>query len=171
LPGVTLPSLQGDERIFSIAEEAGASVMLFPDRVEISGGVRRGFSIDCRDIPDLVPSLSVLGLFSPEPLKLMNVSHLQFKESNRIEAIRQNIAAIGGQSDFQEGHLTIYPQKSYRGGRIQSFNDHRIAMSFAVAGSKIDGMIIDDPGCVAKSYPNFWEDFKQPLKGFEPFKG
>jgi len=94
----------------------------------------------------------------------MNVSHLQFKESNRIEAIRQNIAAIGGKSDFQEGHLTIYPQKNYRGGQIQSFNDHRITMSFAVAGSKIDGMIIDDPGCVAKSYPNFWEDFKQPLE-------
>lgn len=164
LPGVTLPSLQGDERIFSIAEEAGAGVMLFPDRVEISGGMRRGFSIDCQDIPDLVPSLGILGLFSPQPLKLMNVSHLQFKESNRIEAIRQNIAAIGGKCDFKDGHLTIYPQKSYQGGQIQSFNDHRIAMSFAVAGSKIEGMVIDNPQCVNKSYPDFWKDFSAWFK-------
>jgi 3-phosphoshikimate 1-carboxyvinyltransferase len=159
LPGITLPSLQGDEHIFAIAEEAGASVMLYPDRVEISGGIRRGLQIDCQDIPDLVPALSILGLFSPEALKLMNVTYLQYKESNRIEAIRQNIATLGGKSEFSEGHLTIFPQKAYHGGQIHSFNDHRIAMSFAVAGSKIDGVVIDNPRCVAKSYPDFWEDF------------
>jgi 3-phosphoshikimate 1-carboxyvinyltransferase len=159
LPGITLPSLQGDERIFAIAEEAGAEVMLYPDRVEISGGIKRGLRINCRDIPDLVPALSILGLFSPESIQLMNVAHLQYKESNRIEAILQNIATLGGKSEFSEGHLTIFPQKAYHGGLIHSFNDHRIAMSFAAAGSKIDGVVINNPHCVKKSYPNFWEDF------------
>lgn len=160
LPGITLPSLQGDERIFAIAEEAGARVMLFPDRVEISGEIRKGLTVDCREIPDLVPSLAILGLFSPGPLKLMNVSHLRFKESDRVEAIRRNIAAISGKSEFEGGHLTIFPQKKYQGGEISTFNDHRIAMSFALAGSKIEGIVIDNPQCVQKSYPDFWKDFE-----------
>ncbi|MCK6622064.1 MAG: 3-phosphoshikimate 1-carboxyvinyltransferase [Calditrichaceae bacterium] len=161
LPGVRLPSLQGDERIFSIAQEAGAEVVCHPDRVEIQGGVRRGLDLDCREIPDLVPALSVLGLFSPAPARLRNVSHLSYKESNRIEAIQQNIAAIGGSSEYREGGLTILPAKRYRGAVISTFNDHRIAMSFALAGSRIAGIVIDNPGCVSKSYPGFWRDFEK----------
>lgn len=160
-PGVRLPSLQGDEQIFSIAREVGANVVYYPERVEIQGGIRRGLNIDCREIPDLVPALSVLGLFSPAPLKLGNVSHLSYKESNRIEAIQQNIAAIGGRSQYRQGDLTIFPAKQYRGAVINTFNDHRIAMSFALAGSRIPGIVIDNPGCVSKSYPRFWSDFEK----------
>lgn len=159
LPGVSLPSLQGDERIFSIAQEAGAEVVYYPDRVEIQGGIRQGVDIDCREIPDLVPALSIMGLFAPAPVKLRNVSHLQYKESNRIAVIRHNIATIGGRSEYRDGCLAIFPQKGYRGGRINTFNDHRIAMSFAIAGSRIPGVIIDNPECVSKSYPEFWSDF------------
>jgi len=159
LMNVTLPSLQGDEKIFQIAEEAGAKVMCYSDRVEIEGDIRKGLTIDCNDIPDLVPSLSIMALFAPEPVKLMNVEHLQFKESNRIEALQMNIGSIGGKSEFKNGHFTIYPKKIYTGGQINTFNDHRIAMSFAVVGTAIPGIIIDNPECVSKSYPNFWKDF------------
>jgi 3-phosphoshikimate 1-carboxyvinyltransferase len=159
LMNVTLPSLQGDEKIFQIAEEAGATVMCYSGRVEIEGIIKKGLTIDCNDIPDLVPSLSIMALFANEPVKLMNVEHLQYKESNRIEALQVNIASIGGKSEFEKGHFTIYPQQNYKGGQINTFNDHRIAMSFAVAGTKIPGIIIDNPECVNKSYPNFWKDF------------
>lgn len=160
LTNVTLPSLQGDEKILQIAEEAGAAVMCHSDRVEIDGIINKGFISDCNDIPDLVPSLSVMALFAQQPVKLMNIEHLQYKESNRIEALQSNIASIGGKSEYDSGHLTVYPQKNYHGGLINTFNDHRIAMSFAVAGTKIPGIIIDNPECVNKSYPNFWKDFK-----------
>ncbi len=159
LRDVMLPSLQGDERIFEIAEQVGAQVMLYPDRVEISGGIERGVSVDCRDIPDLVPSLGVLGMFAPQPVKLMGVENLRFKESDRIAAVQKNIAALGGKSEYRDGVLTIYPQKNYRGAPLRAFNDHRIAMCFAVAGTRIPGVIIDNPDCVGKSYPNFWKDF------------
>jgi 3-phosphoshikimate 1-carboxyvinyltransferase len=104
--------------------------------------------------------LSIMALFAQQPVKLMNIENLQFKESNRIEAIQENIISIGGKSEYDNRHLTIYPQKNYSGGQINTFDDHRIAMSFAVAGTMIPGIIIDNPECVNKSYPNFWKDFE-----------
>ena len=159
LDGVNLPSLQGDERIFEIAEMLGASVMLYSDRIEIEGEMKNGMNLNCRDIPDLVPALSILGLFSPEPVILSDIKHLEYKESNRVEAIRKNINTLGGKTEYENNNLKIIPQKSYKGGTIKTFNDHRIAMSFAVAGTKISDIIIDNPECVQKSYPDFWVDF------------
>ena len=159
LPGITLPSLQGDSRIFDLAEQVGAEIMLFHDRVEIIGKIKTGLTADCFDIPDLVPALSVLALFAPEPFKLMNVTHLQYKESNRIQAIQHNISGLGGKSEFRDEHLTVYPQKNYQGGVMKSFNDHRIIMSFAMAGTKIANTFIEDPSPVNKSYPAFWNHF------------
>jgi 3-phosphoshikimate 1-carboxyvinyltransferase len=159
LPGITLPSLQGDERILEIAEQVGAEVMLFSDRVEITGTIERGVSIDCFDIPDLVPALSILALFAPQKFTMSNIKHLEFKESNRVQAIQNNITALGGKSTYSEGHLTIHPQKNYTGTLVKSYNDHRIAMSFAIAGTRINNITIDNPACVNKSYPEFWKHF------------
>jgi 3-phosphoshikimate 1-carboxyvinyltransferase len=159
LPGVDLPSLQGDARIFEIAAEMGSRVMLFSDRIEIEGDIRKGLKLDCSEIPDLVPALAVLALFAPAPSQLRQIKHLEYKESNRIAALRQNIAALGGNSNYRRGDLIIYPQKKYHGGLIRTYMDHRIAMSFAIAGTRIEDVRIDCPECVSKSYPNFWQDF------------
>jgi 3-phosphoshikimate 1-carboxyvinyltransferase len=159
LSGVNLPSLQGDEKIFEIAEMLGASVVLYSDRIEIEGEMKNGMNLNCRDIPDLVPALSILGLFSPEPIILSDIKHLEYKESNRVEAIRKNINTLGGVTEYEKNNLKIIPQKSYKGGTINTYNDHRIAMSFAIAGSKIPEVVIDNPDCVQKSYPDFWNDF------------
>ena len=159
LRNMSLPSLQGDEEILNIAQMVGADVMLYTDRVEIYGRIKRAFDVSCEDTPDLVPALSVLSLFTGSVCKLRNVKLLEYKESNRIQAIQENLTAIGGRSEYKDGDLTIIPQKHYRGEVIKSFNDHRIAMSFAVAGTRVPGIVIDDPGCVDKSYPGFWKDF------------
>lgn len=159
LTGVNLPSLQGDEKIFEIAEILGASVMLYSDRIEIEGEMKNGMNLNCRDVPDLVPALSILGLFAPEPITLSDIKHLEFKESNRIEAIRQNMDILGGKTEYENSNLKIIPQKNYQGGMINTFNDHRIAMSFAIAGTKIPNVVIDKPECVQKSYPDFWKDY------------
>ncbi len=159
LSNVTLPSLQGDEKIFRIAEDAGATVTLFPDRVEIEGAIRKGFSANCLHTPDLVPALAVIGMFAPEAVHLHGVENLRFKECDRIAAIQENIATLGGKTEFDGDTLTILPQKKYRGGLMQSYNDHRIAMSFAIAGSRIPDVLIENPDCVNKSYPAFWTDF------------
>jgi 3-phosphoshikimate 1-carboxyvinyltransferase len=86
------------------------------------------------------------------------VKLLEYKESNRIEAIQENIKILGGKSTYKNSILKIFPQTSYHGGVINSFKDHRIAMSFAVAGTRIRDVLINDPHCVDKSYPKFWQD-------------
>jgi 3-phosphoshikimate 1-carboxyvinyltransferase len=159
LKNMNVPSLQGDEEILRMAALAGSEVMLYKDRIEISGRISKALDLNCEDTPDLVPALSVLALFCKAPSRLRKVKLLEYKESNRIEAIRKNIDTIGGRSAYQDGQLIIYPQKKYHGGLINAFNDHRIAMSFAIAGTRIPDIVIDDPDCVEKSYPDFWRDF------------
>ncbi len=160
LPKVTLPSLQGDERIFEIARELGANIMLYPDHMELQGSIQKGMAIDCNEIPDLVPALSVMAMFAPATSRLMNIKHLEYKESNRISAIQSNIEALGGKTEYRNGNLEIFPQANYTPATLDSFDDHRIAMSFAIAGTRVPGTIISRPECVRKSYPSFWQDFR-----------
>jgi 3-phosphoshikimate 1-carboxyvinyltransferase len=156
---MTIPSLQGDEEILNIAESIGADIILYKDRIEIDGTIKRSFNVDCENTPDLVPALGVLSLFCPSTCRMRNVQFLEHKESNRIQALRENINRIGGKSQYENGELSVIPQKSYQGNVIDTFDDHRIAMSFAMAGTRISGITIDNPGCVNKSYPTFWDDF------------
>jgi len=159
LQNMNIPSLQGDEEILNIAASVGAEIMLYTDRIEIDGKIKRPFDINCENTPDLVPALGVLALFCPSDCHMRNVKFLEFKESNRIQALQDNIKRIGGKSEYKDGELTIIPQKSYKGSIIDTFNDHRIAMSFAMAGTRISDIVIDKPDCVNKSYPGFWNDF------------
>jgi 3-phosphoshikimate 1-carboxyvinyltransferase len=159
LKKMNIPSLQGDEKILNIAESVGADIMLYTDRIEINGKITRSFDVNCEDTPDLVPALSMLALFCPSNCRMRNVKYLEFKESNRIQALQDNMNQIGGKSEYENGVLTIIPQKSYNGSIINTFNDHRIAMCFAIAGTRIPGIIINNPDCVNKSYPGFWKDF------------
>lgn len=158
LPGVTLPALQGDAAIFDIARQAGASVVATEAGLRVSGPMTRGFRVDALGTPDLVPALAVMGMFAPEPVVITGTALLRHKESDRIAAVQENIAALRGRSDYGDGTLTVYPQRTYRGSVLPSFNDHRIAMSFAIAGTRIPGVAIGEPGCVGKSYPGFWDD-------------
>jgi 3-phosphoshikimate 1-carboxyvinyltransferase len=159
LKNMNIPSLQGDEEILNIAESVGADIMLHTDRIEIDGKIKRAFDVNCENTPDLVPALGVLALFCPSNCHMRNVKFLEYKESNRIQALQDNINRIGGKSEYKKGKLTVIPQKSYKGNLINTFNDHRIAMSFAMAGTRISGIVIDNPDCVNKSYPGFWKDF------------
>jgi len=159
LKNMTTPSLQGDEEILNIADSVGADIMLYSDRIEIDGMIKRSFDIDCENTPDLMPALGVLSLFCPSDCRMRNVKYLEHKESNRIQALQDNIKRIGGKSHYENGDLTVMPQKTYNGNLIDTYNDHRIAMSFAMAGTRIAGIILDNPDCVNKSYPGFWKDF------------
>lgn len=157
LEGVHRPTLQGDEVIFDIAGAAGAEILQQKNGVLIRGGLTRAIEADAIDCPDLVPTLAVMALFAPGKSVIRNVTHLVHKESDRVAAVQQNIAVLGGGSAFDGRDLSITPARDYRGGLIRTFNDHRIAMSFAIAGLLIPGTFIENPGCVAKSYPGFWE--------------
>ncbi len=158
-PGVSLKSIQGDRIIFDIAEAVGAKVREYPGGVEVSGRINKSMDLDCRNVPDLVPALSVAALFAPGQSVFRNVNHLKHKESDRIRSISENINLIGGKAEFDNNNMLITPSDKYSGGKIRCYNDHRIAMSFAMAGAVIENILIDQPEAVKKSYPDFWEHF------------
>jgi len=161
LKGARRSSLQGDTAIFDAAEMAGATVRERDDGIDVVGTLTRTFDIDAYETPDVVPTLAVIGMFAPDTMTIRNVHHLKYKESDRIAAIQQNIQTLGGHSEYTDGDLRIIPRTGYTGGRIATHDDHRIAMSFAMAGLRIPGVIIENPDCVAKSYPRFWQDFDE----------
>jgi 3-phosphoshikimate 1-carboxyvinyltransferase len=113
-----------------------------------------------RDMPDMVPTLAVTAAFARGTTVITNVGHLRIKESDRLRAIAEGLEKMNVQVKEEEDRLTIRGGNP-RGALISSHNDHRIAMSFAVAGLVAEGVRIDDEMCVNKSFPQFWEIFEQ----------
>jgi len=111
------------------------------------------------DMPDMVPTLAVVAAFARGTTVIENVAHLRAKESDRLGAVAAELMKMGIEADCTGSGLRIvggHPQ----GAAIDTYNDHRIAMSFALAGLKVPGIKIKDETCVKKSFPNFWEVFK-----------
>ena len=156
-------SLQGDRKILSLLKEFGAEVMVNRDAVTVKKGALKGICIDCEDIPDLVPILSVLAAFAHGTTRLTGVERLKIKESDRIVGIEKMLQTAGIKVLYQDGVL-IVQGGAPRGGTF-STNDHRIAMAAAVLACCACGNSqIQGAESVEKSYPSFWEDFKK-VKG------
>ncbi len=160
---LTRNSVQGDRAILDILQAAGARVEWHSDGVTVSGGSLKGIDVDMHHYPDLVPTVAVLALFATTPTRLRNVEQLRYKESDRIQAVIENITRLGGHAYLEGNDLVIEP-RSLHGARISTFNDHRIAMSFALVGLRVPEVEIENPDCVRKSYPDFWEHFKAVVK-------
>ena len=110
--------------------------------------------------PDIVQTLAAVAVFADSPTRISGVSHLRYKESDRIGAIERMVKGCGAGFEYVEGEIRITP------GNIHGFildprDDHRTAMSGAIIGLGAGGMKIKDPGCVRKSYPGFWDDLKR----------
>ncbi len=112
---------------------------------------------DLGDIPDMVPTLAVLAACRPGRTVIKNVAHLRIKESNRLEALVRELTKTGIRAKETEDGLIIEGGKPH-GAEIDTHNDHRIAMSFAILGLRVSGIKIKDPDCVNKSFPGFWEE-------------
>jgi len=155
-------SLQGDIRLLEIMETMGCWVRRGEDWVEVTGrGLVTGdFSVDMGDLPDMVPTLAVMAAFRSGKTSITNVSHLRIKESNRIAALVSEISRIGVKAEETPDGLVITGGRPY-GAEIETYNDHRIAMSFAIAGLVAPGMRIVNASCVNKSFPMFWEELEK----------
>jgi len=151
-------SAQGDRIILQLAEKTGALIHWSKDRVIIKGQTVRGIDENMNSCPDLVPSMAVLALFADTPSRFRQVGHLRFKESDRLTAIIENIRRLQGKAYLEQDDLIIQPS-ALTGAALPTYNDHRIAMSFAMAGLRIPGIRIEDPECVQKSFPEFWQYF------------
>ena len=130
--------------------------------------MRAPFELDCSDIPDLVPILSVLACFSQGESRLTNAARLRIKESDRLAAVTKALCGIGGRVTEYEDMLVIRGVEELAGGEAESFNDHRIAMAMAIASTRCrEPLLIRGAECVSKSYPGFWEEFRRLGGSFE----
>jgi 3-phosphoshikimate 1-carboxyvinyltransferase len=152
-------TLQGDGRFLGTLEELGCAVRSGESWVEVEGRpLPAGDRVyDMGDMPDMVPTLAVLSAVRPGRTVIHGAAHLRIKESNRLEALARELAKTGIRAEEKEDGLMI-EGGSPRGAEIETYNDHRIAMSFAMLGLAVPGMGIQDGSCVRKSFPGFWDE-------------
>lgn len=155
-------TLQGDIGLLPIMERLGCTVMRGDRWVEVVGGeLTPGETIiELGDMPDMVPTLSVLAAVRPGRTIIKNVSHLRIKESNRLEALVTELKKAGVRAEERDDGLVIDGNRP-QGAEIETYDDHRIAMSFAILGLVIPGIKIRDGNCVNKSFPGFWEELRK----------
>jgi 3-phosphoshikimate 1-carboxyvinyltransferase len=160
--GLRPDSAQPDARMIRLLQRLGADVVVDGDAVAVrAGGAVPAFEEDLGEAPDLTPAVAVLALVAAGPCRLTGIAHLQFKESDRLAVLAENLTALGRPTRVEGGALHVGPpsRRGPEGVRIRTAGDHRMAMAFAVAGLVVPGVEIDDPGCVAKSFPGFWDAF------------
>ncbi len=156
--GISKHSAQGDVRFVDVLESMGCRVRHEPDGITVTGGKLNAVSVDMGDMPDLVPTLSVVAAFAEGITEIRNVAHLAAKESDRLAAVTNELTRMGIHVVKTTEGLRITGGTPY-GAEIETYDDHRIAMSFAVAGLMVPGVVIRDENCVEKSFPDFWDVF------------
>ncbi|MFO7911206.1 MAG: 3-phosphoshikimate 1-carboxyvinyltransferase [Desulfotignum sp.] len=151
-------SLQGDFRQIYILEKMGCSLFFEDNSVAVKGNVLSAVDVDMSDTPDAVPAIAVVAAFAKGTTRIFNIGHLREKECDRIHAVASQLEKMGIQVSQGEDWLEITGGKP-AGAFINTFNDHRIAMAFAVAGLVAAGIQIENEACVGKSFPGFWDVF------------
>ena len=158
--GMNNESLQGDSAIVDHLRSMGAFITVEDDRVVAMPSHLFGTELDCMDTPDLVPVLSVAAAVAQGTTTFVNVGRLRFKESDRLAAMKSVLASFGITSSVGEDTFTVYGGDPVALTTVESFGDHRIAMSAAILSTVAKEITtISGSGCVAKSYPSFFEDF------------
>jgi 3-phosphoshikimate 1-carboxyvinyltransferase len=165
--GISNDSHQGDIRLTELFEAMGCRVQQETDGLRVSGRtdadglpLLSAVEADMADMPDVVPTLAVVAAFAKGTTVIKNVAHLKAKESDRLAAVATELSKMGVEAVCTDSGLIIKGGKPH-GAEIDTYNDHRIAMCFAVAGLAVPGVFIRDETCVEKSFPNFWEAFAQ----------
>ena len=152
-------SIQGDIRFLDVLEQMGCTVSRGTS-ITLSGPVQlRAITADMEAIPDMAQTLAVVAAFADGPSRITNIASLRVKETDRVRAIAKELPKLGVQVAEGPSDWTITPPTDgvYLSGEIDTYDDHRMAMAFAVAGLRIPGIRINNPGCVAKTFPDFWE--------------
>ncbi|MBM7872113.1 3-phosphoshikimate 1-carboxyvinyltransferase [Clostridium pascui] len=158
---LNLNSLQGDKIILDIVKEMGSNIKISEDTIEVCKSQTKGIVINASECPDLVPIISVLGALSEGTTKIINAERVRIKECDRLKAMQTELTKVGADIEETEDGLIIRGKSSLKGGTVDSWNDHRIAMAMAVASIKCEEpIIITNSNAVTKSYPEFWKDFK-----------
>lgn len=156
--GIGAGSRQGDVGLAELFGLMGCRVDHDAEGIAVTGGDLKAIEVDMGHMPDVVPTLAVVAAFARGTTRIRNVSHLRAKECDRLAAVTRELGKMGIETKTGRDELVVIGGRPH-GAEIDTYNDHRIAMSFAVAGLKVPGVTIRDERCVGKSFPNFWEVF------------
>ncbi|WP_457032923.1 3-phosphoshikimate 1-carboxyvinyltransferase [Kitasatospora sp. P5_F3] len=161
VPGLGRDALQGDLRFVDVLERMGATVRIGADAVTVTGaegGRLRGLTVNMRDISDTMPTLAAIAPFADGPVRIEDVYNTRVKECDRLEACAENLRRQGITVGTGRDWIEIQPGTP-QAAEIATHGDHRMVMSFAVAGLRTPGTTFDDPGCVRKTFPAFHQEF------------
>ena len=153
-------SRQGDKEFLNLLERMGCEVIISDDKVSVTGSTLKSIEADMGNIPDLVPSLAIAAAFAEGTSRITNIGQLRYKECDRLAVVVSELRKMGACVEHDNDSITILGKKQLQGANIDPHNDHRIAMSFAIAGLVTGNQAIENENCVAKSFPDFWERFQ-----------
>ena len=154
-------SKQGDIAFLDLLQRMGCSISEAENHIIVTGvSELQGIDAEMRDIPDTAQTLAILAPFAASPTRIRGIASARLKETDRIHATCTELTRLGVQVDEHEDGMTIYPCRKFNAVSIQTYNDHRMAMAFSLIGLRIPGVSIENPECVSKTFPGYFEVLK-----------
>jgi 3-phosphoshikimate 1-carboxyvinyltransferase len=167
--GLASPTAQGDAGFVDILAAMGCSVDVTENEITLRGPQKlRGGTFDCVNTPDIVPSLAAIAPLADSAVEIVNVANLRVKESDRIATVTSELRRLGVTVEERPDGMLIQPGWSSEPCVVETHNDHRIAMAFAVAGLARGNVTIGDERVVSKSYPRFWRTLDEAIESPHP---
>jgi len=158
--GLNRRSLQGDVAFCDCLEQMGCQVHWGENEITVRGGPLRGIDVDMNAVSDTVQTLAAVAGFAQGPTRVTGVGHIRHKETDRIGDLATELRKLGAEVAESDDGLVITPRPLH-GAEIDTYDDHRMAMSLALVGLRQPGVVIRDPACTGKTYPRFFEDLQQ----------
>jgi 3-phosphoshikimate 1-carboxyvinyltransferase len=163
--GLGPQSLQGDVGFSAVLKRLGADVVQGKDSITVTGtGELEGIDVDLSGMPDTAQTLAVTALFAKGATTIRGLHTLRDKETDRLAAVSTELRKLGATVTVTDGDLTIEPPEKIQPAEIDTYDDHRMAMSFALAATRSAGVTIKNIECVAKTYPNFFNDLRRMME-------
>jgi 3-phosphoshikimate 1-carboxyvinyltransferase len=150
-------SKQGDIKFLDVLHRMGCAISEDENSIMVTGPVKlMGLDINMRDIPDTAQTIAAVAPFAASPTRIRGIASARVKETDRISAVCSELRKIGVRVDEHEDGMTIFPSSEFHPAVVNTYNDHRMAMAFSLIGLRVPGIIIENPGCVSKTFPNFF---------------
>jgi len=155
---ISRTSRQGDIAFLDVLQRMGCTLKEGDNSIEVTGTKSlKGVDVDMRDIPDTAQTLAAIAPFASSPTRIRGIASARVKETDRVHATCTELRRLGVRVEEHEDGMTIYPVEETRPAVIQTYNDHRMAMAVSLMGLRADGISIENPSCVSKTFPDFFE--------------
>ncbi len=159
--GVGKLSVQGDKHFADVLESMGAEVHWHDESITVIGKALTGVDMDMNHIPDAAMTIATTALFATGTTSIRNIYNWRVKETDRLNAMATELRKVGAKVEEGEDYITIIPPTSLKHAEIDTYNDHRVAMCFSLVALSDTPVTINDPGCTAKTFPDYFDKLAQ----------